>query len=233
MGHRTDHAEIDHVVVEMVDNEGIIWAPTFRLSVPPNCEWVVLYSILRNFEFWRLCLSCISYSRFLLSLDDPLPVLCANSTFQRQPNCLQVKPGKNSKLLFRTPHSTVHNFHLIQFLSDIYFAPNDFFISFISTLMMINAFHIFFRPLGRHCFHSGSGIWKQWSGIFLPLKKINIKRKKTHNHLLRCAGFRNISYSRDQIPSSEIFTKYCIDSRSKMWNQVNDVNTTSENKETI
>ena len=130
MGHRTDHAEIDHVVVEMVDNEGIILAPTFRLSVPPNCECVVLYSILRNSEFWRLCLSCIYYFRFLLSLDDPLPVLCANSTFQRQPNCLQVKPGKNSKLLFRTPHSTGHNFDLIQFLSHIFFASNHIFYLF-------------------------------------------------------------------------------------------------------
>ena len=110
--------------------DGGQWRNNLGSNFSPKCTPKLLYSILRNFEFWRLCLSCISYYRFLLSLDDPLPVLCANSTFQRQPNCLQVKPGKNSKLLFRTPHSTVHNFHLIQFLSDIYFAPNDFFYLF-------------------------------------------------------------------------------------------------------
>ena len=97
---------------------------------PPTCELVALYSLLRNIEFWQLCPWYVSYFRFLLSLDDPLPVLCANSTFQRQPNCLQVKPGKNSKLLFRTSHSTVHNFDLIQFLSHIFFASNHIFYLF-------------------------------------------------------------------------------------------------------
>lgn len=161
MEHRTDHADIDHVVAEVVDNKGIFWAQTSRLNVPPTCELVALYSLLRNIEFWQLCPCYVSYFRFLLSVDDPLPVLCANSTFQRQPNCLQVKPGKNSKLLFRTPHSTVvRYFDLIQFLSHIFFASNDIFYPFnLDSNDDLKCFHIFFRSLGRHCFHSGSGIW--------------------------------------------------------------------------
>ena len=157
MEHRTDHAEIDHVVAEVLDNKGIFWAPTFR----PACIWVVLNSLLRNFKFWRLCSWFVSYFRFLLSLDDPLPVLCANSTFQRQPNCLQVKPGKNSKLLFRTSQSTEHNLDLIQFLSHIFFCIKSYFLSLSSRLKwwFKMPFTYLFRPLGRHCFHSGSGIW--------------------------------------------------------------------------
>ena len=161
MEHRTDHADIDHVVAEVVDNKGIFWAQTSRLNVPTNLR--ISCALFSSKKHWVLTTLpwYVSYFRFLLSVDDPLPVLCANSTFQRQPNCLQVKPGKNSKLLFRTPHSTVvRYFDLIQFLSHIFFASNDIFYPFnLDSNDDLKCFHIFFRSLGRHCFHSGSGIW--------------------------------------------------------------------------